>query len=70
MTTNPFEDPDGRYLVLRNHENQHSLWPSTIEVPAGWTVALPESSRQAALEYVEEHWPDLRPASLAGEFGS
>ncbi len=39
--TNPFEDPEGTYLVLVNDEGQHSLWPSFAEVPAGWTVALP-----------------------------
>lgn len=62
--SNPFEDPDGTYLVLVNDEGQHSLWPSFVAVPAGWTVALEESSRTACLEYVNAHWTDLRPASL------
>jgi MbtH protein len=64
MTTNPFEDTDGRYLVLVNAEDQHSLWPSYVEVPAGWTVAFGEDSREACLEFVEVHWTDLRPRSL------
>ncbi|MCK1798060.1 MbtH family protein [Streptomyces sp. XM4193] len=62
--TNPFEDEDGTYLVLVNDENQHSLWPSFAEVPAGWTVAHPEDTRQACLEYVEQNWTDMRPKSL------
>ncbi|MDQ0988583.1 MbtH family protein [Streptomyces sp. V2I9] len=62
--TNPFEDEEGTYLVLVNHEGQHSLWPAFAEVPAGWTVAHPEDSRQACLDYVEENWTDLRPKSL------
>ncbi|GIF02253.1 MbtH family protein [Paractinoplanes rishiriensis] len=62
--TNPFEDPDGKYLVLVNDERQHSLWPSFVEVPAGWSVTLPESSRQECLDYIEKNWTDLRPASL------
>lgn len=62
--TNPFEDPEGRYLVLVNAEEQHSLWPSFAEVPAGWTVAFGADSREACLTYVEEHWTDLRPKSL------
>jgi MbtH protein len=62
--TNPFEDPDGKYFVLVNDEGQHSLWPSFAEVPAGWTVALPETDRQACLDYVEENWTDMRPKSL------
>ena len=62
--TNPFEDPDGRYLVLVNHEDQHSLWPSFMDVPAGWTVAFGEESRTACLDYVERTWTDLRPRTL------
>lgn len=64
MTTNPFEDPQGRFLVLVNDENQHSLWPSFAEVPAGWRIVFGEDTREACLAYVEEHWTDLRPASL------
>ncbi|GGK15987.1 protein mbtH [Streptomyces camponoticapitis] len=62
--TNPFDDAEGRFLVLVNDEGQHSLWPSFAEVPAGWTVAHPEDSRQACLDYVETHWTDMRPRSL------
>ncbi|WP_299538023.1 MbtH family protein [uncultured Streptomyces sp.] len=61
---NPFEDEDGTFLVLVNDEGQHSLWPAFAEVPGGWTVAHPEDSRQACLDYVERHWTDLRPRSL------
>ncbi|ARH92422.1 MbtH family protein [Streptomyces sp. MOE7] len=61
---NPFDDPDGRYLVLVNDEDQHSLWPAFAEVPAGWTVALAETDRQTALDFVTENWTDMRPRSL------
>jgi len=61
---NPFEDENGTYLVLVNDEGQYSLWPSFVEVPAGWTVAHPEDTRQACLDYVEQNWTDLRPRSL------
>ncbi len=62
--TNPFDDPEGRFLVLVNHEGQHSLWPSFAEVPAGWDVVFGESDRAACLEYIEANWTDLRPRSL------
>ena len=62
--TNPFEDPDGTYVVLVNDEGQHSIWPSFVAVPAGWTVAHGESSRSACLDFVNENWTDMRPASL------
>lgn len=65
--TNPFENPDGRYMVLRNEENQHSLWPSFIDVPAGWTVVLAETARQDCLDYIQANWTSLRPASLERE---
>nr|AGS49261.1 MbtH protein [uncultured bacterium esnapd1.2] len=64
MSTNPFEDPEGTYLVLVNDEGQHSLWPAFVEVPAGWTTVLPEGPRDAALEYIDNTWTDMRPKSL------
>jgi MbtH protein len=36
---NPFDDPDGEFLVLVNAERQQSLWPAFAEVPQGWDVA-------------------------------
>jgi MbtH protein len=65
--TNPFEKDDETYLVLVNDEAQYSLWPSFIEVPRGWKIALPASSRRECLDYVNEHWTDMRPRSLVLE---
>ncbi|MEQ7005671.1 MbtH family protein [Actinopolymorpha sp. B17G11] len=62
--TNPFDDPDGTFHVLVNDEGQHSLWPSFVDIPAGWTPVVQDESRQTCLDYVEEHWTDMRPASL------
>lgn len=65
MSTNPFDDPEGRFLVLVNDEGQHSLWPSFAEVPGGWVTAFEENTREACLEFIEDRWTDLRPKSLA-----
>lgn len=62
--TNPFEDPDAKYLVLVNDEGQHSLWPAFLAVPAGWRLAYGENTRGLCLDYIEQNWRDLRPASL------
>jgi len=62
--TNPFEGENGSYLVLVNDEGQHSLWPSFINVPAGWTIAHEKDTRKHCLNYVNEHWTDMRPKSL------
>lgn len=67
MSTNPFEDTEGVYLVLVNDEGQHSLWPSFSDVPAGWTVAHTEDTRAACLEFIEQNWTDMRPRSLIEE---
>lgn len=62
--TNPFDDESTAYLVLVNDEGQHSLWPAAKNVPAGWETAHGPASRQDCLDYVNEHWVDLRPRSL------
>ncbi|WP_432533781.1 MbtH family protein [Kineococcus arenarius] len=64
MSTNPFDDPDGEFLVLVNDEEQHSLWPAFAPVPAGWRTVFGPGPRDGALAHVEEHWTDLRPRSL------
>ncbi|MEX3102955.1 MULTISPECIES: MbtH family protein [unclassified Streptomyces] len=69
MTTNPFDDDSIEHFVLVNDENQHSLWPAFAEVPAGWTVVHGQASRTSCLEYVEEHWTDMRPQSLIDAMG-
>nr|QEO74603.1 mbtH-like protein [uncultured bacterium] len=67
--TNPFEDPEGTYLVLVNDENQHSLWPSFVDVPAGWHTVHGPADRQSCLDHVEQHWTDMRPQSLINAMG-
>lgn len=67
--TNPFENPEGSYLVLVNDEGQHSLWPEFAEVPGGWSPAHGPDTRDACLAYVERSWTDLRPRSLVERRG-
>ena len=67
MSSNPFDDESGRFVVLVNDEDQHSLWPTFADVPKGWTVVFggtDGTERDAALRYVDEHWTDIRPRSL------
>jgi len=68
--TNPFDDPDGSFLVLVNHEGQHSLWPVFADVPAGWTQVFGEAGRQECIDYIEANWTDMRPKSLIEAMGS
>jgi MbtH protein len=64
LSTNPFDDEDGRFYVLVNDEDQHSLWPVFAEVPSAWRVAFGEAARTECLDYVEQNWTDMRPKSL------
>ncbi|MGA5817721.1 MbtH family protein [Kitasatospora sp. NPDC094028] len=70
MATNPFEDDSASYYVLVNEENQHSLWPVFAEIPAGWTVAYGQESRESCLDYINTNWTDMRPKSLVEAMGA
>lgn len=61
---NPFDNRSGVFLVLVNAENQHSLWPSFVDVPDGWTTVHGPATRESCLDHVEAQWTDMRPASL------
>jgi MbtH protein len=64
MSTNPFDDENGTFLVLVNHEDQHSIWPAFVEVPSGWRVVFGENTRDECLAFVEQNWTDLRTKTL------
>ncbi|BBC98389.1 hypothetical protein SRO_7213 [Streptomyces rochei] len=57
-------DENTRYQVLRNDEEQYSLWPVDIEVPAGWQPVGKEGTEAECSAYVDEVWTDMRPKSL------
>jgi MbtH protein len=59
--TNPFENNDSAYLVLVNEEGQHSLWPTDLDVPEGWTGSFGPAPRQDCLDYVDATWTALTP---------
>jgi uncharacterized protein YbdZ (MbtH family) len=64
VSINPFDDDNGSFFVLANGEEQHSLWPTFVEVPAGWQVVFGAADRAACLDYIELNWTDIRPKSL------
>ena len=61
MITNPFDREAGRYLVLVNAREQHSLWPADLPAPAGWATVFGADTRQACLDFVRANEPDIRP---------
>lgn len=64
MSTNPFDDETGIFFALVNDEGQYSLWPTFVDVPAGWIIVHGPESRQSCLAFIEENWTDMRPRSL------
>ena len=64
VDANPFDDPESKFFALVNEEGQYSLWPSFAAEPAGWSVALAETDRQSALNFIDQNWTDMRPKSL------
>lgn len=62
---NPFENQDEIYLILVNDENQYSLWPEFRVVPSGWRTIGPRAKRAVCLAWIENHWTDMRPKTLA-----
>ncbi len=43
--SNPFDNPQGQFYILRNDQQQYSLWPAHCDLPAGWTVVCPAVGR-------------------------
>jgi len=69
MSTNPFDDDNGEFLVLINDEGQYALWPTFKAVPVGWRPIGPRGARKDCLAYVDAHWTDMRPQSLILQAG-
>jgi len=61
MTENVVEE---RCVVVRNDEEQYSVWPAGRDVPAGWHPAGFEGPRADCLTHIDEVWTDMRPLSL------
>ncbi len=52
------------YLVVVNDEEQYSIWRADMAVPAGWRATGPTGAKQECLDYIEQTWTDMRPASV------
>ena len=50
--------------VLRNAEEQYSIWPVDRENPAGWQDVGENGTQEECLNYISGVWTDMRPLSL------
>lgn len=52
------------YKVVINHEEQYSIWMSHRDVPNGWFEVGKQGTKEECLDYIKQHWIDMRPLSL------
>jgi MbtH protein len=62
--TDGFSVDGDLFLVVLNDEEQFSIWPARLPLPAGWTARGEARSRRDCLEHIEAAWTDMRPRSL------
>lgn len=58
------DDEKSLFMVVRNHEEQYSLWPAGKTLPQGWVEAGKSGLKSECLEFVDQVWVDMRPLSL------
>jgi MbtH protein len=58
------EEDTRTYTVVRNHEEQYSIWFADRDLPLGWTAVGKTGSKADCLTYIKEVWTDMRPLSL------
>lgn len=52
------------FHVVRNSEEQYSIWPTWRDLPLGWDVVGEAAPREACLDWIEKNWTDMRPLSV------
>ena len=55
---------DIRYKVVRNDEEQYSIWEQDEPNPAGWYDSGFAGTKEECLAHIEEVWTDMRPRSV------
>ena len=52
------------FKILVNDEGQHSIWPISQLIPAGWRQVGPTGRKQDCIDWIKKNWPDIAPLSL------
>lgn len=64
MSTGSESVAERRFMVVRNAEDQWSVWPADDPSPAGWIHTGFVGTEEECLSEVGRVWSDLRPASI------
>jgi len=52
------------YSVVKNGEEQYSVWAHGRSLPVGWEAVGEPATKQQCLERIEQLWTDLMPRSV------
>ncbi len=52
------------WAVVRNDEEQYSIWHADRELPPGWHAEGTTGTKQKCLDHIALVWTDMRPLSL------
>jgi MbtH protein len=53
-----------QYRVVRNNEDQYSIWLADRPVPDGWHDEGFTGAKRTCLDHIEAVWVDMRPRSV------
>lgn len=53
-----------KFAVVKNFEEQYSIWPVEKGLPRGWDKTGFEGIKDECLAHIDEVWSDMRPLSL------
>ena len=57
------------YNVVLNQEEQYSIWPEDMALPAGWKAEGKSGTKAECLSHIDTVWVDMRPLSLRQKLG-
>lgn len=60
----PDNDDQKVYKVVVNDQQQYSIWPADRENAMSWKDAGRTGTKAECLDYINQVWTDMRPASL------
>jgi MbtH protein len=58
------EDSDTVYVVVRNDEEQYSIWWQDRSLPPGWSTTGVAGTKSECLAHIDREWTDMRPRSV------
>ena len=64
METPVEEKSQPLYKVVKNAEEQYSIWPDGRENALGWFDCGVAGTKDECLNHIENVWTDMRPLSL------